>query len=176
MGVEVEIDSNGTPKTTSTSKSVNKRARALARADIYIVNVSPYEDSTKIDSSVTEAIENKNVGSVVLGGIRSIEEVKYERFLVNKRRMLVMEESGNKVMNSRRRRLEQEEDGDANDDAAQAEANDDLAGVYYVTMTPNIFSGLLFTFIFLVVTYTGISCMGDIEGCDTFTDKYSLLG
>merc|ERR1712238_117572 len=134
--VEVEIDSNGTPTSTSS---------------------------------------NKKVSPVVLGGIRSIEEVKHERFLINKRRMLVVEENGNKVMDSRRRRLE-EEDGDANDDAAQANANDDLTGVYYVAMTPNTFSGLLFFFMFIFVAYTGITCIGDIQGGDTFTDKYPSLG
>lgn len=181
---EVEIDSNGTPSsstttsTSTTNKRVNKRTRALAQADIYIVNVSPTTDeSTQIDNSIVQAIENKNVGSVVLGGIRSIEEVKHERFLTNQRRMLVMESNGNKIMDNRRRRLE--EDGDANDDAANADnnnANDDLSGVYYVAMTPNILAGLLFTLLFLVVTYTGISCMGDIQGGDCFTDKYPSLG
>jgi len=176
---EVEIDSNGTPSSTtstSTNKRVNKRTRALAQADIYIVNVNPTNDeSTQIDNSIVQAIENKNVGSVVLGGIRSIEEVKHERFLTNQRRMTVMESNGNKIMDNRRRRLE--EDGDANDDAAQADnANDDLSGVYYVAMTPNILAGLLFTLLFLVVTYTGISCMGDIQGGDCFTDKYPSLG
>ena len=177
---EVEIDSNGTPSSTtstSTNKRVTKRARALAHADIYIVNVNPTTDaSTQIDHSIVQAIEHKNVGSVVLGGIRSIEEVKHERFLTNQRRMTVMESNGNKIMDNRRRRLE--EDGDANDDAAQADnnANDDLSGVYYVAMTPNILAGLLFTLLFLVVTYTGISCMGDIQGGDCFTDKYPSLG
>jgi len=176
---EVEIDSNGTPSSTtstSTNKRVTKRARALAQADIYIVNVNPTTDaSTQIDNSIVLAIEHKNVGAVVLGGIRSIEEVKHERFLTNQRRMTVMESNGNKIMDNRRRRLE--EDGDANDDAAQADnANDDLSGVYYVAMTPNILAGLLFTLLFLVVTYTGISCMGDIQGGDCFTDKYPSLG
>ena len=181
---EVEIDSNGTPSsstttsTSTTNKRVNKRTRALAQADIYIVNVNPTNDeSTQIDNSIVQAIENKNVGSVVLGGIRSIEEVKHERFLTNQRRMTVMESNGNKIMDNRRRRLE--EDGDANDDAANADnnnANDDLSGVYYVAMTPNILAGLLFTLLFLVVTYTGISCMGDIQGGDCFTDKYPSLG
>merc|ERR1740115_608853 len=179
---EVEIDSNGTPSSTtstltSTNKRVTKRARALAQADIYIVNVNPTTDaSTQIDTSIVQAIEHKNVGAVVLGGIRSIEEVKHERFLTNQRRMTVMESNGNKIMDNRRRRLE--EDGDANDDAAQADNanNDDLSGVYYVAMTPNILAGLLFTLLFLVVTYTGISCMGDIQGGDCFTDKYPSLG
>jgi sugar-specific transcriptional regulator TrmB len=178
--VEVEIDSKGTPKAStsisSTNKSVNKRSRALSQADIYIVNVSPNEDSNKIDASITAAIDNKNVGVVVLGGIRSVEEVKHERFLINKRRMLKMEEDGNAIMESRRRNRRRLEQEDAGDDAAQAEGNDDMAGVYYVAMTPNILSGLLFFFMFIFVAYTGISCMGDIQGGDTFTDKYPSLG
>jgi hypothetical protein len=169
--VEVEIDSNGTPKAASSNKKVNKRARALAKADIYIVNVSASSNAATIDSSITSAIDNKRVGSVVLAGVRSVEEVKHERFLYNKRRMLKMEQDGIKSMDARnRRRLE--EDGDEND----ANGNNDLSGVYYVNMTPNIFSGLLFTFMFIAVVFTGISCMGDIQGGDTFTDKYPSLG
>lgn len=172
---EVEIDSTG--KVQSSSKRANKRARALARADIYVVNVSSKHDASKIDASVVGAIENTNVGAVILAGIRSVDEVKHERFLFHKRRMLSMEQAGNKIVESRgRRRLEQEADGDGNDDAAKQEANDDMTGVYYVAMTPNIFSGILFTFMFIVVTYTGISCMGDIQGGDTFTNKYPSLG
>jgi len=171
--VEVEIDSDGTPKAASSNKRVNKRARALAQADVYIVNVSAKQDAATIDSSIIAAIENKHVGSVVLAGVRSVEEVKHERFLHNKRRMLKMEQDGSKSMDARgRRRLEQ--DGDANEE--NANGNDDLSGVYYVAMTPNIFSGLLFTFMFIVVAYTGISCMGDIQGGDTFTDRYPSLG
>jgi len=174
--VEVEIDSNGTPKQVSSNKSVNKRARALALADVYIVNVSPTEDATMIDSSITGAIESKHVGSVVLAGVRSVDEVKHERLLHNKRRMMKMEENGRRLVdsNGRRRRLEQEEDGDANGD--QANGDDDMSGVYYVAMTPNIFSGLLFTFFFIAVAITGITAMGDIQGGDTFTDKYPSLG
>lgn len=172
--VEVEIDSNGTPKEVSSNKSVNKRARALALADVYIVNVSPTEDATMIDSSITGAIESKRVGSVVLAGVRSVDEVKHERFLHNKRRMMKMEETGRKLVDSNgRRRLEQERDGDANGEQANG---DDMSGVYYVAMTPNIFTGILFTFAFIVVAFTGISCMADIQGGDTFTDKYPSLG
>ena len=171
--VEVEIDSNGTPKAASSNKSVNKRARALAQADVYIVNISPTHDATAIDSSITSAIGSKHVGSVVLAGVRSVDEVKHERLMYNKNRMLKMEQEGNKMMDARRRRLDQERDGDAND---EANGNNDLSGVYYVAMTPNILTGLLFTFMFTVVTFIGISCMGDIQGGDTFTDKYPSLG
>lgn len=167
---EVEIDSTGTP--TSTNKSVNRRARALSQADVFIVNVSPTQDAATIDSSINSAIESKHVGSVVLTGVRSVDEVKHERMLYNKRRMLNMEQAGNRMLEARgRRRLEQE-----GDEEAEANGDNDLSGVYYVAMTPNIFSGLLFTFMFIVVTFTGISCMGDIQGGDTFTDKYPSLG
>jgi len=166
--VDVEIDANGMPKAVSSNKSVNKRARALAQADVYIVNVNPTHDAASIDASITKAINSNHVGSVVLAGVRSVEEVKHERMLYNKRRMLKQEEAGIKSMEARgRRRLEEAQEGDA---------NDDLSGVYYVAMTPNIFSGLLFTFMFIVVTFTGISCMGDIQGGDTFVDKYPSLG
>eukprot|EP00536_Pseudo-nitzschia_multiseries_P011101 jgi/Psemu1/307907/fgenesh1_kg.362_\ len=169
--VEVEIDSNGTPKAVSTNKSVNKRARALAHADVYIVNVSAKNDASTIDSSITSAIENKKIGSVLLAGVRSVDEVKHERFLINQRRMLKMEQDGKKMMEARgRRRLEQEEGGDNANDA------DDLSGVYYVAMTPNILAGLLFFLLFIVVTFTGISCMGDIQGGEVFVDKYPSLG
>ena len=71
-----------------------------------------------------------------------------------------------------KRHAAQEQEGEE----AEANGNDDLSGVYYVAMTPNIFSGLLFTFMFIVVTFVGISCMSDIQGGDTFVDKYPSLG
>ncbi len=167
--VAVEIDAAGTP-IVSSNKSVNKRARALAQADVYIVNVSPTQNAGAIDGSISGAINSSRVGSVVLAGVRSVEEVKHERMLHNKRRMLKMEQDGIKSMEARgRRRLEERED-------EEQDGNDDLSGVYYVAMTPNIFSGLLFTFMFVVVTFTGISCMSDIQGGDTFVDKYPSLG
>lgn len=170
--VEVEIDGAGTPTAVSSNKSVNKRARALAQADVYIVNVSATSNAGVIDSSITSAINSSRVGSVVLAGVRSVEEVKHERVLYNKRRMLKMEEDGNRMLEARGRRRLEEQEGEE----AEANGNDDLSGVYYVAMTPNIFSGLLFMFMFIVVTFVGISCMSDIQGGDTFVDKYPSLG
>lgn len=170
--VDVEIDSNGTPQAVSSNKSVNKRARALSQADVYIVNVNPKQDASSIDASVISAINSSRVGSVVLAGVRSVEEVKHERMLINKRRMLKQEQDGLKMLEARGRRRLEEADQDGDND----NGNDDLSGVYYVAMTPNIFSGLLFTLMFIVVTFTGISCMSDIQGGDTFVDKYPSLG
>jgi hypothetical protein len=172
--VEMEIDNQGAIK-TPTSKAASKRARDLAAADVYVVNVNAKNDIAQIDSTISNAIENDKVGSVVLAGVRSIHEVKHERLLTSKRRMLMMEKEGSKLVDSRRRRLEQQAQGD--DAAAQKNnGNDDMSGVYYVAMTPNILSGLLFMFLFIVVTFIGVSCMGCIQGGDTFTDKMPSIG
>lgn len=156
--VEVEIDNQGTQKAVSSSKKAMKRERALSQADVVVVNVSSKEDAERLDSSITGAIDSSHVGSVVLAGVRSVDEVKHERFLYSQRRLQKMEQDASK---RGRRRLEQEADGDMND--AQDNGQNDMSGVYYVQMTPNIFSGLLFTFFFIVVAFTGISCMSDIR-------------
>lgn len=173
--VEVEIDDQGTQKAVSSNKKVLKRERELSQANVFIVNVSSKENAERIDSSITSAIGSSHVGSVVLAGVRSVDEVKHERFLYNQKRMQKMEQEGTRILDARsRRRLDQEADGDANE--AQNNGQNDMSGVYYVAMTPNIFSGLLFTFMFILVAFTGISCMSDIQGGDTFTDKYPTLG
>jgi hypothetical protein len=171
---EVEIDTAGAMQQQqgTKSKSATKRARELAQANVYIVNVDSARDSiTEVDGTIISAISNKSVGAVVLAGVRSADEVKHERYLAAKRRMSVMEKEGNKILDARRRRLQE----DAEDGAAE-NANDDLAGVYYVSMTPNILAGLLFGFLFLTITYVGITCMGAIQGGDTFTDKMPSIG
>ena len=169
MPAEVEIDSTGV--TQGTSKKANKRARELAKANVYIVNVEARREATEIDGAISSTVSSKHVDSVVLAGIRSVEEVKHERYLTAKRRMSVMEKEGNKVVDARRRRLEEQ----GGDNAAQ-DANSDLAGTYYVSMTPNIFAGLLFGFLFITITYIGITCMGTIQGGDSFADKLPSIG
>jgi hypothetical protein len=166
---EIEIDNQGNTIKPS-SKSASKRARNLANANVYVVNVNAKGDVSDADAAIRSAIDNKNVDSVVLAGIRSVHEVKHERYLMNKRRMAVMEQEGIKVLDARRRRLEQGEDD------AQNVVADDMSGVYYVSMTPNILSGLLFLLLFIVIAYTGISCMGAIQGQEVFTDKMPSIG
>jgi hypothetical protein len=174
-GVEMEIDNQGTMK-VATSKASSKRARDLAAADVYIVNVNAKKGDDAIadvDATISKAIDNKSVDSVVLAGVRSIHEVKHERYLTAKRRMTAMEKEGNQLLDARRRRLEQQQDDAAQQDNA---ANEDMSGVYYVSMTPNIFSALLFMLLFTVITFIGVSCMGSIQGQDTFTDKMPSVG
>ncbi|KAG7348191.1 hypothetical protein IV203_016896 [Nitzschia inconspicua] len=169
--LEMEIDNQGNTIKPA-SKSSSKRARDLANANVCIVNVSSKGDVSDIDAAISSAIENKNVDSVILAGVRSIHEVKHERYLLSKRRMAIMEQEGNKVLDSRRRRLEQAAEGEG----GNIDASDYLSGVYYVSMTPNILSGLLFFLLFIVIAYTGISCMGAIQGQDVFTDKMPSIG
>ena len=173
-GTSPNFHSTGNSKPAS--KTAGKRARDLAKANVFVVNVSGKGDVTEVDAAISGAIDNQHVDSVVLAGVRSIHEVKHERYLLSKRKMTAMEQEGSKLQDSRRRRLEQQ-DEQANDDAVNNNnQNEDMSGVYYVYMTPNILSGLLFLLLFIVIAYTGISCMGSIQGGDTFTDKMPSIG
>jgi hypothetical protein len=172
---EMEIDNQGNTIKPA-SKSASKRARDLANASVYVVNVSSKGDMSDADAVISSAIDNKHVDSVILAGIRSIHEVKHERYLMSKRRMTAMEQEGNKVLDARRRRLEQQANEAMDDAVNQNAVNEDMSGVYYVSMTPNILSGLLFLLLFITIAYTGISCMGAIQGQDVFTDKMPSIG
>ena len=178
---EMEIDTNGgmaSPpafSSSGTSKAAEKkRERDISNADVLIVDVNAKHDVDQLDSSVVSTIDSPYVRSVVLAGIRSVDEVKHERYLASKRRMTVMEENGNQILDNRRRRLEQDEQ--QNNNANGNNGGDDLSGVYYVYMTPNIFAGLLFMLLFIVITWIGVSCMGAVQGQDTFTDKMPSIG
>jgi hypothetical protein len=165
---EIEIDIQGNSFKPA-SKSASKRSKDLAKASVLVVNISAKDDVSDADAAIRSAIDNKRVDAVVLAGIRSVHEVKHERYLMSKRRVTTMEQEGNKVLDARRRRLEQGDDEGNNQDA-------DMSGVYYVAMTPNILSGLLFLVLFIVIAFTGISCMGAIQGQDVFTDKLPSIG
>jgi hypothetical protein len=174
---EMEVNENGVQFSAQSkhNKKANKRVRDLAKANVLLVTVDPKEDASEIDQAVANTIDNAMVENVVLAGIRSLSEVKQERFLASKRRMEVMEKQGQRHLESRRRRLEQEEEGDG-DDADQNNDNGDMSGVYYVSMTPNILAGLLFGLLFIVVTWIGVSCMGAISGQDVYVSKMPTIG
>jgi len=143
-------------------KAAKKRARELSAADVLVVNVSGKARTSKLDSVVSSAIENSEIGSVVLTAVRSVDEVKLERNLLSKKKMAM-----NKPKPSNRRRLE---DRDWEDE------EEDQEGIYYVNMTPNIFSGILFFFFFVFVTYTGIGCMDMITGQEVYVSKFPTVG
>jgi hypothetical protein len=166
---EIEISDDGA-MIHSQSKSANKRARDIANSDVFVVLVEP--NDTDIDRTIANTIDNANVDTVVLAAVRSVHEVKHERYLISKQRHDMMERQGRRVLESKRRRLEEDQgdqDGD-NDD------NSDMSGVYYVAMTPNILSGLLFGVLFIIVTYIGITCMASISGQDVYVKKMPTIG
>ena len=168
--VEMEVAENG--MLSKASKSANKRARELSHANVLVVDVSPRENASEIDRTVANTIDNAMVENVVLAGIRSLEEVKHERYLMSKRRMNVQEKQGQRVLEARRRRLEEEEGGDEAEDGG----DDDTTGIYYVSLTPNILAGLLFGLLFVTLTWIGVSCMGAISGQEVYVSKMPSIG
>lgn len=166
---QVEVGEDGIM--SKSDSEADHRARALAQADVIIVNVASNTEASKIDSEVVKAIEHESVKTVILAGIRSVDEVKHERVLERRRRMSIMEKNGKSEPFAGHRRLEDQQD--VGDDAAN---NEDMAGTYYVLMTPNIFAGILFTFLFSFVAWTGINCMGMISGQDVFVKKMPTIG
>merc|ERR550539_63184 len=130
-------------------------------SDILVVSISKESAPSEIDSIVAAAIEDKNIGSVVLTSVRGLSEVKFERNLMAKQDYFeAMEQTS-------RRRLE---------DAGGDDDGDYSNTIYFVNYTPNIFSGVLFFFFFAAITYTGIGCMGEIAGQDVYVTKYPTIG
>jgi len=131
--------------------------RALSSADVAIVHIDSKVDSKDIDASVSSAIRNKDIGSVILTTYRSSSEAQLERDLERRA--------------SKKRKLEDAENNNYN---AQ---DSNYSGVYFVNFTPNIFAGLMFGFFFMLVTYTGITSLNNISGQgDIYVTKYPHIG
>lgn len=164
---EEELVEAGEGGNKKARKEQQKRRRAISEADVLIVSVTDKDNAAAIDSSIVKAIDSKVVQNVILSSIRSIDEVKRSRTLavVDK-----MNKSARSASAGRRRLDEENEDGENNNADADAE------GVYYVNMTPNIFAGLLFFFMFVFVTHLGLSCMNMIEGQDVYVKKMPAIG
>ena len=175
---QIEIEIPGDGMISKAVKQAHKRARDISLADVLIVKVDPMEQSaSEIDVAVVKAIDDKNVENVIVAGIRSLSEVKRERYLLSKRRMEIMEQEGERIMEEKRRRLEQGNNANQNGNNANQNGNNaDMSGVYYVAMTPNILAGLLFGLLFTVVTWIGVTCMGAIAGQDVFVSKMPSIG
>jgi len=148
------------------SKSEQKRRKAISQANVLVVNIQPTIDASSIDSAIVNAIDSPAVRNVVLLSIRSVDEVKRDR-----KRAVLNKFTKSSVTRGNRRRLEDEaqNEGDNNN-------NDDQEGLYYVNMTPNIFAGLLFTFMFLFTAQLGLNCMNMIEGQDVYVKKMPHIG
>lgn len=171
--VQVEVDASGSvaaPAAAEASKSVGKRARALANANVLLVKVDVSKTPpSDIDNAVVQAIRHAKVDTVVLAGARSVDEVKEERNGIYQRKLQLMDTVGRSALGSSSRRLEENAAENNNGDQ-------DLTGIYYVSMTPNILAGILFTFLFTFVILVAISCMGMIAGQDVYVSKYPSIG
>jgi hypothetical protein len=163
---EAEVSAAG-----SVSKTAGKRARQLKKANVLVVKVDASTDPSAIDNAVASAIDNTSVATVVLTSVRAVAEVKLEREMLSRKKLEAMQKAGRRLVANKARRLE-----DADGDDGNNNNNDDLSGVYYVSMTPNIFAGLLFFFMFATTTYIGITCMGQIQGQDVYVSKMPAIG
>jgi len=173
---KVEVAQNGV--LAKSKRYSNKRIRALADADVLIVNIDPKQtNAADIDSGVVKAIESNEIENVVLASIRGLEETKYEREVIAMRKLDKMHERGARVLNAKHRRLDQEEQDGENNNANNANNNaEDTNGVYFVSMTPNIFAGILFFFLFTFITLIGMTCMGAIASQDVYVSKMPAIG
>lgn len=152
------------------TKSEQKRRRAISEADVLIVSVTDKDTAAKIDASIVKAIHSSLVQNVILSSIRSTDEVKRSRKLAVVEKM--MNKSAARSANAGRRRLDENDENNNNNGGDQQQEE----GVYYVNMTPNIFAGLLFFFMFVFVTHLGLSCMNMIEGQDVYVKKMPAIG
>lgn len=162
LGSESAITLENYEKEAATMKAtVNDDGSHKVSGNVSVVSISKDSEPSEIDSIVSSAIENANIGSVVLTSIRGLSEVKFERNVSLKQEYVTA------MQETSRRRLE-----DAGDDGYYNKANT----IYFVNYTPNIFSGVLFFFFFAAITYTGIGCMGQIAGQDLYVTKYPTIG
>ena len=148
-------------------KAEQKRRRAISEADILIVSVTDKDNAAAIDSSIVKAIDSKVVQNVILSSIRSTDEVKRSR------RMAVVDKMNKSARSASAGRRRLDENNQNNNDNGNQQQEE---GVYYVNMTPNIFAGLLFFFMFVFVTHLGLSCMNMIEGQDVYVKKMPAIG
>lgn len=176
--------------TESTSVYADGRAHAIVNRQLVIVKVGEKSSMEALDEVVSEAIESEVMGSVILTAVRSRAEVELERNLLsqasaaaaaavtasNKKNKNGRPQFNNKNSNknnrrNHRRRLE-DVDGEQNDE----DNDNDYTGVYFVHMTPNILSGLLFGAFFLFVALIGIGQLGNISSQDCYVDTYPVVG
>ena len=172
------VEGGGNVKIT---KAEQKRRRAISEADVLVVNVGVNEDASKIDAAIVAAIDSSSVKNVVLSTIRSTAEVKHARKLaVLDKRSAPKKTQSNAATNSNGsyngngRRLEDEANNENNQN--NNNNNQDEEGIYYVNMTPNIFAGLLFFFMFVFTAHLGLTCMNKIEGQDVYVKKMPAIG
>lgn len=139
------------------------RSRALASATVLIVNVSPEAPAHVLDTAVTSAIDHELIHSVILTAVRSLDEAKLVRNLLLKEKYSDLTESHHRRLKDNQQQQQQYYSNTPND-------------VYYTSMTPNIFAGIMFFLFFIFIAYVGVGCMNQISGPDVYVQKYPVIG
>lgn len=179
MDVIGEATTSMLPPKTTTNKAtvkVSKRNRLIEASNFVIVTVPPTIAADVLDATLVQTLQHASVQTMVLSSVRGVNEVKYERQLSMKRQLLdkaiIVDTTSTsaKTTDPYHRRLEEQQQDNNNND------NNNLSGTYYVQMTPNIFSGLLFFGMFTVITMIGISCMNMITGQDVYVSTMPSIG
>ena len=152
-----EISANGDVQEDSAAV----RSRTVASATVLIVNVSPEAQSNVLDSAVASAVDHELIHSVILTAVRSLDETKLVRNLLLKEKYSDLSDS--------HRRLKDEQN------QKQYYSNTPNE-VYYTSLTPNIFAGIMFFFFFIFIAYVGVGCMNQISGPDVYVQKYPVIG
>lgn len=158
-------------KNNKATVKVTKRNRMIEASNFVIVTVPHNIPVDVLDATLVQTIQQEHVQTIVLSSVRSVQEVKYERQLSMKRQLLdkaiIVDSTANTqtTTDPYHRRLDQQDNNENN-----------LSGVYYVQMTPNIFSGLLFFGMFTVITMIGVSCMNMITGQDVYVSTMPSIG
>lgn len=171
---EVEVSLSGLM--SKTQKYSHKRAKDLSDATVLVVTVDPRAEKSKLDNAIVSAIEDKTISSVVLTAVRSHDEVKQERLMEHNRRLTMMKNSGGKVHGRRLEDQQEEEEEENNNQNNNQKGDDNMTGVYYVSMTPNILAGILFMLLFAGIAFIGVTCMGRISGQDVYVKKMPPVG
>lgn len=130
--------------------------------EVMVVEV-PMDSAETFDQAVVDSIAHSQIASVIVTSQRSYDEIAIEHDF-----MLIDRERKNKQdFLTTRRRLDQDGNGDNDEDDSKT---------YYVHMTPNILSGILFALFFIVVTQIGVGCMNQISFSEVYVEKYPTIG
>jgi hypothetical protein len=176
--VEMDVSGDSVKIPNKATVKVSKRNRSIEQSKFVIVTVPSNIQSELLDTTLVQTMNHPSVATIVLSAIRSVDEVKYDRELKMRRQLLgkaiildSSKKSGTNDVDAKyHRRLDQ------NGNADNGGGNSDLSGVYYVQMTPNIFSGILFFGLFAVVAMIGFSCMNMIAGQDVYVKTMPSIG
>ena len=133
--------------------------------EVMVVDV-PMHSAEIFDKAVIDSIAHSQIASVIVTAQRSDDEIALERDFM----LIERERQNEKDFLEARRRLEDNNNNNNNNN------NNDDSSTYYVHMTPNILSGILFTLFFIVVTQIGVGCMNQISFSEVYVEKYPTIG